>query len=672
VTDAGGNSVAGVAVTFAVQSGGGALSGATQVTNADGIASVGSWTLGPVAGANTLMAAAAGLTGRSVVFTATGTAGNASRLTLTTAPSPSAQSGVALAQQPVLRVEDAQGNPVSQAGVVVSATLVAGSGTLSGATATTDANGVATFTSLTIAAAVGTYQLVFNAPSHSSATSGPIVLSAGSANRIVVTSQPSAAATSGTVLARQPVVQLQDAVGNTVRQAGVGITAIIATGSGTLSGVTTVNTDAEGTAAFTNLTVNGLIGTYVLGFGAPGFSAVNSSFIALTAGAAASVAIEAGEGQTSPPGTALPIRPAVKVTDASGNPVNGVTVTFAVGAGGGSVTGATTSTNAAGIATLGGWTLGPISGPNTLMATLAPQGVSITLHATAQGDFWVTKASQPTSPYPAYYQAVAAVGGIIYAAGGLVSSGPVTDLRAYDPATNSWTTKASMPTPRYGAVAVAMGGLLYVVGGSNATGGSMSTTEVYNPATDSWTTLAPTWYPHAAAAAAAIGGTLYVVGRAGDDNRPAGGELEAYDPATNTWTLKANMPTARWGAAAGVIDGLMYVVGGANGRSGVIGESAAVEVYNPATDQWSARAPMSEARNRLGAGVINGVLYAVGGEVGGPGVTTHEAYNPVTNQWSPRAALPTARRGTVAAVVGYRLYVIGGAPGASDNEAYQP
>lgn len=58
VRDKNGNPFAGTSVTFAVQSGGGTITKGTVVTGADGIATVGSWTLGPTAGVNTLQATA--------------------------------------------------------------------------------------------------------------------------------------------------------------------------------------------------------------------------------------------------------------------------------------------------------------------------------------------------------------------------------------------------------------------------------------------------------------------------------------------------------------------------------------------------------------------------------------------------------------------------------------
>lgn len=71
VVDAGGRSVPGVGVTFAVQSGGGSVTGASQTTDAAGSATVGSWRMGPAPGANTLLVQVGGLT---ATINATGTA----------------------------------------------------------------------------------------------------------------------------------------------------------------------------------------------------------------------------------------------------------------------------------------------------------------------------------------------------------------------------------------------------------------------------------------------------------------------------------------------------------------------------------------------------------------------------------------------------------------------
>jgi hypothetical protein len=74
VRDASGGAVSGVAVTFTVDSGGGSLSATSATTGSDGIATAGAWTLGPVAGRNTIKVTAASLT--PVIIAATAGAGS--------------------------------------------------------------------------------------------------------------------------------------------------------------------------------------------------------------------------------------------------------------------------------------------------------------------------------------------------------------------------------------------------------------------------------------------------------------------------------------------------------------------------------------------------------------------------------------------------------------------
>src|SRR2546425_868410 len=79
-------------------------------------------------------------------------------------PSATAQSGVALAQQPVVQLQDASGNPVSQSGVLVTATVTPAGATPTNATATTGATAAATLTVPTLSGRAGRYTLSLGAP----------------------------------------------------------------------------------------------------------------------------------------------------------------------------------------------------------------------------------------------------------------------------------------------------------------------------------------------------------------------------------------------------------------------------------------------------------------------------------------------------------------------------
>jgi adhesin/invasin len=141
VTDASNNPVSGVSVTFAVASGGGSVTGASATTDGSGIASVGSWTLGTTAGANTLLASSPGLSGSPVTFTATGTAGTAAMFVVTASDyNPNPNGRVTISAQ----LADRYGNALATSGISVSFTS-AGGGSLSGPNPVpTNGSGVAT------------------------------------------------------------------------------------------------------------------------------------------------------------------------------------------------------------------------------------------------------------------------------------------------------------------------------------------------------------------------------------------------------------------------------------------------------------------------------------------------------------------------------------------------
>src|SRR5205814_94018 len=96
---------------------------------------------------------------------------------------------------------------------------------------------------------------------------------------------------------------------------------------------------------------------------------VTSAPFTIVAGTATQIAINAGNDQTVPAGTDVPVAPSVIVRDAHGNPVAGVSVSFAVAPGNGTITGASQTTNASGIATESSRTHSATPGTNTLTTT---------------------------------------------------------------------------------------------------------------------------------------------------------------------------------------------------------------------------------------------------------------------------------------------------------------
>src|SRR5205814_450493 len=114
------------------------------------------------------------------------------------------------------------------------------------------------------------------------ATSTTVTITAGTATQLSITTQPSATAQSGVAFAQQPVVQLRDASGNAVSQAGVTVTAAIATGGGTLGGARTAARTAGGEASCTNLAIRGTAEDRTLSFSATGLMCSTSTAVTIT------------------------------------------------------------------------------------------------------------------------------------------------------------------------------------------------------------------------------------------------------------------------------------------------------------------------------------------------------------------------------------------------------
>lgn len=85
-------------------------------------------------------------------------------------------------------------------------------------------------------------------------------------------------------------------------------------------------------------------------------------------------------------------------------------------------------------------------------------------------------------------------------------------------------------------------------------------------------------------------------------------QVEQYDPSSDTWTTTTSMIEHRSSVGVGVLDGLLYAVGGYNGQTTV----NTVERYNPRTEEWTMISEMTTARSMLGVASLNGHLYAVG------------------------------------------------------------
>ena len=93
--------------------------------------------------------------------------------------------------------------------------------------------------------------------------------------------EPSASVVRGQVLGSQPVVQLRHASGGAVSQSGVLVSVAVASGAGTLGGTVSVATDADGRAAFSDLSISE-VGEHQLVFSAEELAPVTSAVVEVT------------------------------------------------------------------------------------------------------------------------------------------------------------------------------------------------------------------------------------------------------------------------------------------------------------------------------------------------------------------------------------------------------
>jgi hypothetical protein len=370
VLDQRGDPMGGVAVTF-VANGAGSVAATMATTDAGGNASAGGWTLGPQAGVQTVRATAGTLP--PVMFSASAQSRTPTTMVAASAATQTGVAGAVVAEAPTVRVTDQLNQPM--AGVRVDFAVTAGGGEVATASASTDVTGTAATLGWTLGAAgqnTVTATVTGVAPVQFTATAAAPV-----ATTVTALTPVTQVGVAGGPVSMPPMVQVKDQAGNPML--GVPVTFTITAGGGSLSGVPDITWGA-GTASVSAWTLGATPGRNAMTVTVAGLPPVEFEATGAVPVATALQAVSPTT-QSAPVGTAVAQRPSVRVNDQAGQPMAGVPVTFTVTAGGGSVTGGTATTNAAGVATVGSWTLGPAAGQNTVTATtgsLAPVTFSAT------------------------------------------------------------------------------------------------------------------------------------------------------------------------------------------------------------------------------------------------------------------------------------------------------
>lgn len=237
-----------------------------------------------------------------------------------------------------------------------------------------------------------------------------------------------------------------------------------------------------------------------------------------------------------------------------------------------------------------------------------------------------------------------------YYGGGYDGGGPLRDFYEYNPVTDQWTQKASLPNGRYRSASFVVNNKAYIATGISETGFDNQLWE-YDPAADQWTRKKD--FPGLArndAKAITVNNKGYLGG--GNTGVPVTALMDwwEYDAVADNWTKKADCPVSiRADAGIASRDGKIY--------SGMVfGNDLRWVEFNAGSNQWSVVSAFVGPETLLPAAFsIGNAGYVVSG--------TNQLcwrYNMLLNKWERATSIPVATIGGTGFSIGNKGYVAGG------------
>lgn len=259
-----------------------------------------------------------------------------------------------------------------------------------------------------------------------------------------------------------------------------------------------------------------------------------------------------------------------------------------------------------------------------------------------------------------YFQA----NGKFYEIGGRsgdISGTDFTHPFEYDPSSNTWITKSALyPDNQVNNMACAVladAGTPYIYcAGGSAAGGTSSTDRMfrYNPVTDALTTIAAPW-PGASGNTVIPGGftvfnnKLYILGGLNVSVLGAVNTIWEFTPGSNTWVQKtAMLPVGRAYIPTTTIGSFIYTGGGSDVQNSTLVDTTDSFKYNPVADSITTITSIPRATGETRALAFNGQMLVMGGGRVAPNPSNEvDVYSPASNSWTANAPVPafgTARR----------------------------
>jgi len=209
----------------------------------------------------------------------------------------------------------------------------------------------------------------------------------------------------------------------------------------------------------------------------------------------------------------------------------------------------------------------------------------------------------PKMPFARTRHGAAVCCGQLYVVGGK-SPFPMC---SFNPKQNRWIAHEKELATRLHCSVTALNEELYVIGGED----HLNRVDKYNPTLDEWMKVASIRTGRAAHCAVAIGNLIYVLG--GCDSNVCLNSVECFDSSSDQWTDKPCMTYERKFAGVATSCGRIFVVGGFRDM-GFNTLHANCEMFDPVLDQWSLVSSPIMARAACAMVSFNDHLYLFGGE----------------------------------------------------------
>jgi len=267
--------------------------------------------------------------------------------------------------------------------------------------------------------------------------------------------------------------------------------------------------------------------------------------------------------------------------------------------------------------------------------------------------------------------AVVSFGGAIYALGGCDGgTSPWSIHRSverYDPISGMQSDASPMGVHRCRFGCAVLKGQIYAVGGRGWDGvpdiAVLATVEKYDPNINEWKFLRSMHSPRMGHGVAVLGGYLFAVGGFIEEGYDSEGDtwskvvrdtVERYDPTTGAWALVASLLTPRGDLTVGVLDGVLYAVGGRTDGQQQVSET---EGYDMIRQHWIRVAPLREPRSAHAIVAHAGCLYVLGGTLRGPALRcTVERFYPNARTSPSRHSMWTDPGPDLSAMASGRCY----------------